>query len=115
VPDARAVEEAGQPTDGAACSGSERYSELLDAMAKGYLRYSDYCHELDPMSSNLQGGVVMVLDSDGQVVGLRSADPNEAPLSQETLDAALASLANDRWPCLAGQTVRFFCTSSLIP
>ena len=115
VPDARAVEEAGQPTDGAACSGSERYSELLDAMAKGYLKYSDYCHELDPMSSNLQGGVVMVLDSDGQVVGLRSADPNEAPLSQETLDAALASLANDRWPCLAGQTVRFFCTSSLIP
>ena len=115
LPDATGADDVQQTVDGAECSDIDRNIQLQDVIATGHLNYSDLCNELSPMAGAAYGGIFLILDSEGRVVGLRPADPNSAPFSQDVLDASLAAMVNDRWPCLAGQTVRFVCMSSLIP
>lgn len=47
----------------------------------------------------------IVFDSEGRVVDITG-------LSSGSKQAILASLANEIWPCLAGQTVQYYCDSA---
>jgi hypothetical protein len=44
----------------------------------------------------------VVLDADGRVI-------DNTGLYGEAKQSWLSSLANDRWPCLAGQTIPYYC------
>jgi hypothetical protein len=44
----------------------------------------------------------VVLDADGRVI-------DNTRLYGEAKQTWLSSLANDRWPCLAGQTIPYYC------
>ncbi len=66
-----------------------------------------------PVTSS-EGSYAVVIDCDGRAVELL-AMPDQTPLlTGDARQAWLDSLAEDRWPCLAGQTVQFMCYVSLI-
>ena len=57
----------------------------------------------------------VVIDCDGRAIELLSL-PDQTPwLSGAERQAWLDSLANDRWPCYAGQSVQFTCMVCLFP
>ena len=56
----------------------------------------------------------VVIDCEGRVVELLTL-PNQTPLlSGAERQAWLDSLANDRWPCFAGQSVQILCRVLLV-
>jgi hypothetical protein len=57
----------------------------------------------------------VVIDCDGRAIELLTL-PNQTPLlTGDARQAWLDSLANDRWPCYAGQSVQFTCMVCLFP
>ena len=61
----------------------------------------DYCEPVQPPEQGYWGTVF--LDSTGRVVNISDQLGNS--VAQDWLD----SVANDRWPCLAGQSIRYTC------
>lgn len=57
----------------------------------------------------------VVVDCDGRAVELLKMSDNTPLLSGDARQAWLDSLANDRWPCFAGQSVQFSCMICLFP
>ena len=67
------------------------------------------------ISSSSDSGYAVVIDCDGRAIELLGL-PNQTPLlSGDARQAWLDSLANDRWPCFAGQSVQFTCMICLFP
>ena len=57
----------------------------------------------------------VVIDCDGRAIELLSL-PDQTPLfSGDARQAWLDAMANDRWPCFAGQSVQFTCMICLFP
>ena len=68
-----------------------------------------------PTSSSMAAAYAVVIDCDGRVIELLKL-PEQTPLfSGAERQAWLDSLANDRWPCFAGQSVQFSCMVCLFP
>ena len=57
----------------------------------------------------------VVIDCDGRVVELLTLPDQTPMLSGTERQAWLDSLANDRWPCFAGQSVQIMCLVLLLP
>jgi hypothetical protein len=64
-------------------------------------------------ASNDYGPVV--LDCDGRAIELLSLPSQTRLFTGDARQAWLDSLANDRWPCFAGQSVQFTCMVCLFP
>jgi len=65
--------------------------------------------------SSSDSNYAVVIDCEGRVVELLTL-PNQTPLlSGDARQAWLDSLANDRWPCFAGQSVQIMCWVLLLP
>jgi anaerobic magnesium-protoporphyrin IX monomethyl ester cyclase len=60
-------------------------------------------------------GYAVVIDCEGRVVELLSPYQRTPLLTGAARQAWLDSLANDRWPCFAGQSVQFTCMICLFP
>jgi hypothetical protein len=70
------------------------------------------CHA---SSSPGQLTYAVVIDCDGRAIDLLNL-PDQTPLlSGDARQAWLDALANDRWPCYAGQSVQFTCMICLFP
>jgi radical SAM superfamily enzyme YgiQ (UPF0313 family) len=61
------------------------------------------------------GEYAVVIDCDGRAIDLLSLPAQTPLLSGAERQAWLDSLANDRWPCFAGQSVQFSCPICLFP
>lgn len=70
------------------------------------------CHQ---SSSPADMAYAVVIDCNGQASELLVVTDQAPLLSGDARQAWLDSLANDRWPCLAGQSVQFTCTICLFP
>jgi hypothetical protein len=57
----------------------------------------------------------VVIDCEGRAIELLRLPDQTPMLSGDARDAWLASLANDRWTCFAGQSVQFSCMICLFP
>jgi hypothetical protein len=57
----------------------------------------------------------VVIDCEGRAIELLRLTDQTPLLSGDVRQAWLDSLANDRWPCYAGQSVQFTCIVSLFP
>jgi radical SAM superfamily enzyme YgiQ (UPF0313 family) len=65
--------------------------------------------------SSADGTYAVVIDCDGRAIELLRL-PDQTPLlSGDARQAWLDSLASDRWPCFAGQSVQFMCPVCLFP
>jgi hypothetical protein len=60
------------------------------------------------------GPYAVMIDCEGRAVELLNMEDQTPLLSGDARQAWLDSVANDRWPCLAGQTIQFMCYLSLI-
>jgi hypothetical protein len=60
------------------------------------------------------GPYAVMIDCDGRAVELLSMSDQTPLLTGDARQAWLDSVANDRWPCLAGQTIQFMCYVSLV-
>jgi hypothetical protein len=57
----------------------------------------------------------VVIDCEGRATDLLSLPDQKPLLSGDARQAWLDSLANDRWPCFAGQSIQFSCMICLFP
>ena len=71
-----------------------------------------YC---DVLLTSSDGAYAVVIDCDGRVIELLKLPEQTPLLSEAERQAWLDSLANDRWPCFAGQSVQFTCMVCLFP
>ena len=60
------------------------------------------------------GPYAVVVDCEGRAVELLNIENQTPLLTGLARQAWLDAVANDRWPCLAGQTIQFMCYVSLI-
>jgi hypothetical protein len=60
------------------------------------------------------GLYAVMIDCEGRAVELLNMEDQTPLLSGDARQAWLDSVANDRWPCLAGQTIQFMCYVSMI-
>ena len=71
-----------------------------------------HCWQSSPLAGSTYA---VVIDCDGRAIDLLSL-PDQTPLLSGTeRQAWLDSLASDRWPCFAGQSVQFTCMICLFP
>ena len=61
------------------------------------------------------GSYAVVIDCEGRAVELLRLPDQTPALSGDARQAWLDSLANDRWPCFAGQSIQFRCQVLLLP
>lgn len=117
--DTRPVE--AQPLPHESCAADGGQSESLDAscevntLTDAVSRASGWpCYAYaSPAPAGFAYAVV--IDCDGRAIELLSL-PDQTPwLSGAERQAWLDSLANDRWPCYAGQSVQFTCMVCLFP
>jgi hypothetical protein len=110
-----------QPLPHESCTSDGAQSESLDASCDVYTLYtlqdavsratSGGCRA---SLSTSNGSYAVVIDCDGRAIELLSL-PNQTPLlSGAERQAWLDSLANDRWPCFAGQSVQIMCWVLLV-
>jgi hypothetical protein len=92
----------GSSTD-AACDTGRLWKAVSDA-ALGVARLG-YCSPATSTTTSATGSIV--LDGEGRVIDNTGTNY----LSTSSKQAWLDSLANDRWPCLAGQTIPYQCTA----
>jgi hypothetical protein len=117
--DTRAVDVQPLPHESCAADGAPTASLALDASCDVYaladaVRQATnwYCDAIPSISN---AAYAVVIDCDGRAIELLSL-PNQTPLlSGAERQAWLDSLANDRWPCYAGQSVQFTCIVCLFP
>jgi len=67
----------------------------------------------DLVSSPDDGTTLVVLDGEGRAINLVRLPDRQPVLTGSSLQAWLDSVANMRWPCLAGQEVAFSCGFTL--
>jgi hypothetical protein len=56
----------------------------------------------------------VVVDGGGHIVELLTMPDRRPALTGPALQAWLAAVSNDRWPCLAGEIVPFCCAVVLL-
>jgi hypothetical protein len=115
--DTRAVDV--QPLPHESCAADGAPTESLDASCDVYaladaVRQATgwYC---DAIPSISDAAYAVVIDCDGRAIELLSLPAQTPMLSGAERQAWLDSLANDRWPCYAGQSVQFTCIVCLFP
>jgi hypothetical protein len=108
-----------QPLPHESCASDGAASASLDASCDvSTLRYpaelatSDACYVRE---SSVGATEAVVIDCEGRAVEILRL-PEQTPLLKgDARQAWLDSLANDRWPCFAGQSVQFMCTFIPVP
>lgn len=68
------------------------------------------CYQIDVIDPCAAPNYAVVVDGGGHIVELLAMPDGKSALTGSVLQAWLAAVSNDQWPCLAGQTVPFCCT-----
>jgi len=108
-----------QPLPHESCTSDGAASASLDASCDvSTLRYAaeraaaGACYVQE---SSIGATEAVVIDCEGRAVEILRL-PEQTPLLEgDARQAWLDSVANDRWPCLAGQSVQFMCTFIPVP
>jgi hypothetical protein len=91
----------------------------LDASCNDYVLGDAVTRATDrgcmPMATTYDPSYAVVIDCEGRAVELLHLPDNTRLLTGDARQAWLDSLANDRWPCFAGQSVQFGCVIVLFP
>lgn len=72
------------------------------------------CSYIDTTNPCLYPSYAVVVDGGGHIVELLTMPDRRPALTGPALQAWLAAVSNDRWPCLAGQIVPFCCAVLLL-
>jgi len=93
---------AGAGGDVGICDAATLWRDI--GTADGYLVCRPANPNLDPAEKRGPGRGAVVLDGDGRVI-------DNTGLDGDAKQAWLAQLADQRWPCMAGETLGYSCSS----
>jgi len=99
------------PTSDALCDLAGFESALSPSILEATGRSCGYVDVSNPCQ---YPNYAVVVDGGGHVVELLTMPDGRPALTGPALQAWLAAVSNDRWPCLAGQVVPFCCAAVLL-
>lgn len=101
------------------CTPDGGQNEAQDASCNAYALGDAVYRATDkgcmPMTTTYDMSYAVVIDCEGRAIELLHLPDNTPLLTGDVRQAWLDSLANDRWPCFAGQSVQFGCVILLLP
>ena len=108
-----------QPLPSTSCSADGGQNAALDASCASYTLGDAVSRATNgscmPQESSYNASYAVEIDCEGRAIELLKL-PDQTPLlSGAERQAWLDSVANDRWPCFAGQSVQFACMVLLLP
>ena len=103
----------------ASCGLGDAQTAAVDGSCNWFSTLADSvspytCGSMAIVQWDRPGSYAVMIDCDGRAVELLSMLDQTPLLTGDARQAWLDSVANDRWPCLAGQTIQFMCYVSLI-
>jgi len=107
-----------EPLPHMSCAPDGGQNSSLDASCDVYRlerAVSQATSSCDAYASPAYAAYAVVIDCDGRAIELLKLPEQTPLLSGDARQAWLDSLANDRWPCFAGQSVQFTCMVCLFP